>query len=447
MAGPEPILSQEELVRNYNEKEDFSDRTTYSYLVGVYAAINAISDAYALVDSPDCAHMKTQYIQGNHDWLSTITSVSGFHRITNTAIHPHNMAPSREANISANLTRLASHQSANLVCMTSMPMAFITGVDYERICRGVKKDTGKEVIHIPGKSLSGDWLDGYAETLKSLASQMDTAGASPQEDCVAVVGNLFDRNEADHAGNLNELRKIFDALGLKLATVWLGGSPVDELKKVLGAGAIISLPYGRQAAAILARRLNVRLIETCLPFGLASSEKFVADVAAAFSREETAGSFIKAELSQIIPKIEWTIPFTFMNRRAGFIGDPHLLYGFLEILELLGCKHAFSIVTNHPSHLKELKGRFPDLKPLVEPKRTFFMNFVNNSIQNREVDIIVTNNAGYQVSEAALLEFGFPSFFTHALYPRPFLGFGGFLAFVDSMANHLRHHEVAAIRR
>jgi hypothetical protein len=72
-------------------QEDFSMRATYTYLLGVYLGVNALRDAFLLVEGPDCTYMKAQYIQGNHDWLSTLTSVSGFHRIANTALHPSKM--------------------------------------------------------------------------------------------------------------------------------------------------------------------------------------------------------------------------------------------------------------------------------------------------------------------------------------------------------------------
>ncbi len=42
----------------------------------------------------------------------------------------------------------------------------------------------------------------------------------------------------------------------------------------------------------------------------------------------------------------------------------------------------------------------------------------------------------------ATVEFGFPSFYTHCLGDRPFLGFRGFLPFVDTLANAVRGAEV-----
>jgi len=52
----------------------------------------------------------------------------------------------------------------------------------------------------------------------------------------------------------------------------------------------------------------------------------------------------------------------------------------------------------------------------------------------------VTNNLGWQVlglEAGPVMEFGFPSFFHHALALRPFLGFRGFLDFADRLAEHL----------
>ena len=63
-----------------SDSEEFSPRLAYSYMVGVYLAVNAIRDARLVVEGPDCTYMKAQYVQGNHDVLSTLTSVSGYHR-------------------------------------------------------------------------------------------------------------------------------------------------------------------------------------------------------------------------------------------------------------------------------------------------------------------------------------------------------------------------------
>jgi len=424
---------------------DYSQRVTFTYMIGVYLAVNAISDLFLLVEGPDCSYMKTQYVQGNHDWMSTLTSVSGFHRVANTALHPSQMTGSREEGVQEVLLRIAQDDAVPAVALTSMPMAFITGADYERLTRVVHKATGKTAIHIPGKSLSGDWLDGYSETLLALASQMDLSGGRRDDRKVAIVGYLFDRNEEDHAGNLRELRRVFEALGLELVSVWLDGSRFGDLAKVRDAGTILSFPYARKAAKKLARRTGARLLEVDLPFGLEASERFVRGLGDAFGCEGRADAFVDQELSRVIPKLEWVVPFLFQNRRMAFLGEPHVLPGLKDMVSMLGAELDYAVITNQAHHAQGVA--LDGCAVLVYPKMKEMMRFVTRRALDCEVHLLVTNNMGIMGAEGAILEFGFPSAFRHALYDRPFLCFSGALSFIDSMANAMRMHEVELARR
>ena len=429
------------------QSSDFSQRVTFTYMIGVYVAVNAISDLYLLVEGPDCAYMKTQYVQGNHDWNSTLTSVSGFHRVANTALHPVQMSGAREEGVLEALLRIAERPAVPAVALTSMPMAFITGADYERLSRIVTQRTGKPSIHIPGKSLSGDWLDGYEEVLIALANQLELSGGQLDERKVGIVGYMHDRNEEDHGGNQRELRRMVEALDLELGSVWLSGSRFQDLLGVRDCGTLLSLPYGRKAARRLAKRTGARLVEMPLPFGLGASEAWVRKLGELFGREKQADRFVDRELSLVVPKLEWVIPFLFQGRGVAFVGDPHLLPGFSEIVGMLGARLRYAIITNRPLHARGLEERVPGVPTCVHPKMKQLMRFVAGHAKRDKPDLLVTNNTGIAGSDGAILEFGFPSGFRHALYDRPFLGFAGALAFIDDMANAIRMHEVELARR
>jgi nitrogenase molybdenum-iron protein alpha/beta subunit len=425
---------------------DHSQRVTYTFMVGVYLATNALKDAYTLVEGPDCAHMKTQYVQGNHDWMSTLTSVSGHHRIANTALHPVQMTKSREDSIRTTLMRMAAHPSVGGVLMTSMPMAMITGADYERLCRGVQTATGRSVIHVPGKSLSGDWMDGYGEVLTSLARQLDVSGGQRDDRKVAIVGHLFDRNEGDHRAGTRELRRTLGALDLEPVSVWLEGQRFGDLAAAKDAGTILSFPYGRKAARWLSRRTGARLVECDLPFGLTASERWVRQLGKEFGREALAEAFIDRELSEIVPALEFMIPFVFQNRKVGYVGDPVLARGLAETAELLGMPLDFVVATNPRHHLAGLDALLGDRTHLVvHPRLKGLLDLLRTRVKEQRVALMVASSAAVgMVSQAGLatVEFGFPSFHTHFLGDRPFLGFRGVLPFVDAMANALRMGEV-----
>lgn len=427
-------------------REDYSQRVTYTYLVGVFVAINAIRDAYLLVEGPDCAHMKTQFVQGNHDWMSTLTSVSGYHRIANTALHPSHMTSSREQSVSDALMALAKHEATGGVLLTSMPMAFITGADYERLCGDVAEATGKMPIHIPGKSLSGDWLDGYDETLLALASQLDLSGGDPQANPnkVAIIGNLFDRNEEDQRANTRELRRLIEGMGLELTSVWLDGGDFADLSAARDAGVVISLPYARRAAKAVVRQTGAKLIKTDLPFGLPATEHWLRTLGDELGRRDQAEALIERELTEIIPRLEWVIPHQFQGKRFGFVGDPYLVQGMNDITKLLGAELGFVVIPNPPRRTRHFDGILdPGTKQLIWPKMGTFRRFVLGERDTTGVDLLVTNDAGSSFAGMASFEFGFPSFHSHHLFERPSLGFRGFMAFADSMANTMARYELA----
>lgn len=435
-----PVSSKrEERPKPPANQPDYSDRVTYTFTVGVYLAVNAMEDAFILVDAPDCVHMKTQYVKGNHDLQSTLTSISSFHRTANTSMHPWLIVPSREDELTGMLKQIAEHEGSGVVMITSLPMATIIGVEYDRLTRKVQSETGKTVVGVPGKALSGDWLDGYAETLNSLAKIVDISDAQPKPDNVAVIGNFMDRNEADHQANLKEMKGILSELGLNPVTIWLGGERWSDMSQVKNAAALISMPYGRRAARILGRRLSIPVVETEVPFGPQASRRWIEDVARAFGREEKVEGILDAQLKQIARQLEWAVPFYFMHKSWGYVGDPHLLPGLMDMAEELGSTVDFSVITARKAHTKELLQRHQPKNLLIEPKRMTFMKEVNAHLEKAPVDLMVANSDGFSTvaSRVPAIEFGYPSFFSHAFFERPFLFFQGYLAFVERMANQI----------
>lgn len=440
----------ENLKNQDTSADEYRPRVGGSYLVGVYLAANAISDCRLLIEGPDCAYMKTQYVQGNHDILSTVTSVSGFHRVVNTALHPAVMTQSREEPLQQMAERVASHPSTAGLLISSMPMAFVTGADYERLCRNITGATGKDVVHVRGLSLQGDWLDGYEETLRSLAKQLPLSETSQPRDPrkVAIVGLLWDRNEYDHIANMVQLREMVAAAGLELTSCWLSGGSWEELKRAGEAGTILSLPYGRLAATTLARRTGAKVVELPLPFGLTACEQWMKTLGELSGNADAAQAYVDRKLSSIVPRLEWAVPFQFQGICAGYLGDPHLLPGFHDIMQTLGGSVGYAIITNRPVHTRHIQELLGTMRHLVYPRQNVFSREGTLMQLELDVDLIVANSDGlFRVDGRALVEFGFPSMYTHNLYERPFLGFDGFIAFVDTLNNALRREELETAKR
>lgn len=53
---------------------------SFPYNLGVLLALNAVSDAYLVLDGPGCSFYRGMMIHGRHDWSSTLLSADGWHR-------------------------------------------------------------------------------------------------------------------------------------------------------------------------------------------------------------------------------------------------------------------------------------------------------------------------------------------------------------------------------
>lgn len=416
-------------------------RINIPYLQGAYLGLNAIPDAFFLGDGPSCIFDKAAHIHGRHDLFSTLLSCDSEHRVQHTGVNVFNIAGDCEGDIAAGLRRIAGFRGCGAIFLGSMPMCAIVGTDYERILREALEGSSIPAFIMPRRSaVSGDWLDGYAAIMEALASGMDLDGAKPEPATAALVGYMMDRNEGDHLGNLRELERIFEALGIGLTTIWLSGRPYESLRDVRRAGRIVSLPYGRKAGRILSKRLGVPVVEAGLPFGLEATRRFVELLGREFGREERAREFISRELDAVVPKLQWTVPHAFLGRRFAFAGDPHLAACFVEQIEALGGRMAGMIVVGGDYHLA------PEQKDLLSRRPGTVFEPLPGDV-SEQWGLLSSGGADLVVGSAFAfvslrrgrkwMEFGYPSEETHFLREDPFLGFQGALGFLSRTANEV----------
>jgi len=412
-------------------------RLNFPSLVGAYLMCDALPDSIALVDGPDCALYKAHFIHGRHDLGSTLLDIDGRHRICFTNVCAQSVTKDHNELILRKLHLINELDHVKTVFLTSLPGCFITGLDYEHLMRSASYFMKKELVAIPPTSLVGDWIDGYGVTMRALARHMEFGPTKPKRDHVSLVGYLWDRSEGDHRGNVAELRRMLKAIGLTLDSVWLSGEPYKKLEKVRDSGLIVSLPYGREAAADIAEKTGADLLETGLPFGAGGTSRWLRQVAEAAGVEKKAEAFIRAEESEIFDRLEWIVPYLFLHKSAGFFGDPMLFDGFLDICSDLG-------MTPKDSFLMGREGRrdfeLREGAPPVCFEPDIYHEAVNKFL-SRPPDLIVSNTneiiREIRSPSKALVEIGFPSYTHHALADAPFLGYRGFLHFTDRLGDGL----------
>ena len=426
-------------ILNIENFKEIQGKFNHTYLNGVYLAMNAIKDSYLLLDGPSCAYNKLHSIAKTHDLFSDLIRQNSTHRICCTRVRANqSIVNDRSDEISRLLLRISKEKDCSAVFTCSMPMATITGIQYDLIVNETQNKTKIPLIEIPSKSLQGDWLDGYEETLISIARKINFKENLKKTNNVAIVGYMFDRNEGDHLGNLKELQRIISGLSLNLVSVWLNGGSFCELQNIEKAQTIISLPYGRRAAREIAKKTKSDLIELDLPFGIKNTKDWISAIAKKLNRAKEAKVLIEKEIQEIAPIVNLIAPDYFMGKTFSFYGDPYLTHAITNSLMELGGKIDHAIIFGTPNSNKNLTFyNTPSFQIFYEPIYGDAFN-----IDTSKTDLLIGNSYIFNLlqtknNQKPYLELGYPSFYYHCLITSPFLGFKGYINFLNRIVNNL----------
>ena len=404
------------------------------YQLGIYLAANAVSDICVVVDGADCVMSKIDFLAGNHDLHSTLLSPNGRHRVICTHSKPLQQEANPDKKLSVLLTDVAASGDFAAVMVTGMPFTKLAGVDYEGLAAAVKG--GAPVVDVPAGAPSADWLEGYALALEALVRALPRRKIKLKRRTVALAGYLMDRGECDHSANIKELRCLLELCGFELACVFPSGGKFGDLSSALEADIVVSLPYGRKAAAAISARSGARLVETGIPMGLKGTARWLEAVCGAAGLRGSLPAAVtgleKLAALAISPALE-----ALSHRNILYAGDPYLFAAFAsfayEMRMRLSC--AFFDSFARPLGISGLPGEL-----LFAPDIDAAAAVVKALKGYRKPDLAVGNSFALTEGLAAGLPFtelGFPSYGHHCLGDEPFLGFAGARTLAGRLLNSL----------
>lgn len=419
------ICRQNELVKVFN----------LPYQLGIYLAVNAVSDSCVVVDGFDCVMPKIDFLAGNHDIYSTLLSPEGRHRVICTMTGPLPQGNDLEKKLSALLESVASAGDFAVVMVTGLPFFKLAGMDYEGLAAGVKG--GASVVDVPAMSLEADWLEGYALALDALTRALPARKVKKRKRSVALVGYLMDRNERDHAANIEEIRRLLKLCGLELACVFPSGGSFGDLARALEAEVIVSLPYGRKAAIRLAAKSGAALVETGLPMGLKGTAHWLEVVRRAAGLSGVLPPAVtdleKQAARAIAPALN-----ALAHRNVVYAGDPYLFAAFSAFASELCMRVCVALID---SSVRALDSALLPDKLLFSPNTEEAAAAVSALGGYSMPDLAVGNS--FAVTESLVTglpftELGFPSYGHHCLSDEPFFGFAGARTLAGRLLNCLR---------
>ncbi|MDD2566146.1 MAG: nitrogenase component 1 [Candidatus Gracilibacteria bacterium] len=388
--------------------EKYSQIYGSPFLTGVMMGVNSIKDAALYVDGPDCVFYKADMIYKTHDINSNLKSPSIDSKLYFSGVMPNKMVRGYDDKIKRKLSFIDENDNFNLGVITCMPVTGLLAIQYDNIYSDFKKD----FVFVPSKT-DKFRIDGYAALLKEIAKKIYLDKKEKQKKHISIVGFLYDRNEGDCKGNLEEIKRLLSLIGVTIDSIWLDGGEYSNLKKIENSELIVSFSYGEQAAKILSKRLGIDEIFLDIPFGIDSTIKFLEKIGDKLGIDkEFIQNTIKKELNNIKTQTINLDDKIFLDKNYIYAGDPFLEKGIIDIGNFLGMNH---IKTYSYTGTKDVS--------------------FDRNLEKEKIDLVI-GNSDFNYS-GLKFEFGFPSYNSHFLTNKSYFGFVGILNFIERLYNEI----------
>jgi nitrogenase molybdenum-iron protein alpha/beta subunit len=293
------------------------------------------------------------------------------------------------------------------------------------------KRESKIIIMAVNEHAGADWLAGYEKILFELAQEIPLKKKVLKPKTVAIVGNFAVGNYGEQAGNIIELRRLLKAMSLELISIWLGSGKFNELQKIQAAEVIISMPYGRAAARAIAKRTGAKLIETDIPFGINNTIIWLKKIGQGMGIAKRAEKVIAIELRRTIPILEWVVSKYIENNIYSIVTDKYMAIAMLEAFREIGAELSSIFILNSAAeHIGKIK-EYKDITILNVP----FWQSMGKADFNKANIIVGNDYVKKYLKRKMFIDFGYPASSCRQYLPLPFLGFKGFIEFLNRITN------------
>jgi len=425
-------------------------------LTGVSLAVHAIPDAFLLMHcGVGCKHKATSQLS-TRDWGRGTVEREGW-----TEVGDAELIAGASDRLGPYLRSWVKRIDPGIVVVISVTFLELTGEDTRSVVAQEADTVACPVVFVDAQGTSGDLHTGYAATLVELARRIDWSPPPSRPRAVGVLGYLFDRYEGDHAGNLDQLRRLVADLGLEPGPILLSGSPWADLQQVRDCGFLVQLPYAapkrRQLQRVLKRSRPV--VEVELPVGLRGSTRFLLALARVVGLAEAPVARKAAARAQSVRTRLGAMAERLRGLRVAVFADLPLLAGTLSVLEELGVEVVLAGIRGPGfggrdelcAALERLGAPVPPgLTVLVDPSLEAATQAVRarlgsldgilasatelNAIATLPAEAFLEPDGGPRRATGPFtLELGFPCKQHHAIAVQPWMGFAGVLTWAQRL--------------
>ena len=330
-----------------------------------------------------------------------------------------------------------------LIVILSCCCSGIVGDDVETIAQVAAKEVNAKVLAIRSEGFGGDFRSGYEDAFKVLMELMEPR-REVMKGTINIIGAREGPTYTEWVEDLDELKRLVGAIGVKINGVLCGGCTLEQISKAPSAELNASWCYdwGQKLGDLMEERFGIPYARTGQPYGPAATEEWLMGVATPLGLEKQAREVIRKETAAVAEELD--------TLRSYFQGKTTLIEiaefpGPIRALSLASMAEEFGahpiIINFHPYTIKE---RMPSIEFLLKrgqnpevilTKGLFSLGSFNSSSETQEeVEMIAAQYENALYLGSPLRQPGIPQLNMTTITGYPQYGYQG----IRNMARLMR---------
>lgn len=418
---------------------DYSARTGPTFLDGALLVAAAIPDAGLVYRGSTCVDERIRQTLRPHTRAGTLETTSQGGRMVLT-MDPYTVAVlGTEDRVDEAVEHLAGQPGIRLVLIASLSRYTLTGEKLDPVARALDARLPDVAVQaLSTRSLTRDHGDAFRVFYEGLAARLIAQGVEAgAAETVGVLGYPWTRDSGDSRGDLGEIARLVEALGLTWNGALLDGRPTTTFPEVAGAGTLIAFPDAAGAAETLGDATGATVVSGAIPVALEDVGTWLLALGTATGREARSRALIDAELDHAVPLLDRAVHRGLLGRRAVVAASAEWLPSLVRCLqEDLGIIVTAALARTRHAALAETWDQ--DVELHTDPSIEALNQVVDAARSQGGLDLVIGSNWERNALEAdhrtiPFVEFGYPQRQSWFLRPTPHLGYSGVLTWAERL--------------
>ena len=418
---------------------DFSCRTGPTFLDGVLLVAAAIPDAGLVFRGSSCVDERVRQSLRPHGGAGCLETLEHGGRLVLT-MDPYSVSVmGTEERVARGVEALVARGGIRLVLLATLSRYHLTGERLGPLAGNLDaRLPDVDVQALSTRLLARDHHDAFRAFYAGLAARLVAQGLeTPIPGTVGILGAPWLRDGGDSRGDIEELTRLVEGLGLTCSGVLLDGRPSTTFAPVAGADTLVAFPDAADAAEILAGATGAGLLRCAVPVSLDDCGAWLLELARRTGREARGQTLVEDELRRVVPLLDSVVPGALLGRRAIVAATAEWLPSLVRCLqEDLGMVVTDALARTRRGSLEDSWTGPATLHPDASVDQ---LNAAIDAARTRGgVDVIIGSNWERNALEAAhrtipFVEFGYPQQRSTFLRSTPHLGYSGVLTWAERL--------------